>query len=236
LDGAWEDAAAQCDKDRSFISGQVMKRFEKYSSKLEDGYIRLFWKFDEEEQIYSTRFFVQENLWAAFVLGRDACDKPVHDEKTQRFHRAVTAEYKRQLKESLMNDLPRGLLPPFNTWLSENYSFMMDGQPTQSWSKTCDLEPCQTRDASKVVLHFFKIMQLGMRLLRTEKGLLGWVHPMAQQGDRIARVFGCSQFVVLRAHNNGCNYQIVGDALLSGVKVEDVEIFDDDEVHCLQIL
>jgi hypothetical protein len=54
------------------------------------------------------------------------------------------------------------------------------------------------------------------------------------QEDRIAKIFGCSQFVILRAYQNG--YHMVGDALLSGVMVENMESFDEDEVECLQVL
>jgi hypothetical protein len=60
-----------------------------------------------------------------------------------------------------------------------------------------------------------------MRLVVTQKGYLGWIHPQAQEGDNIARIFGCSQHVVLRATQN--RYLVVGDAVFPRAETRDQE-------------
>jgi hypothetical protein len=93
------------------------------------------------------------------------------------------------------HDTTLELFAPIDTWLAANSSFNIAGQDLKYWC--------------------------GMRLLATEKGYLGWIHPHAQTGDKIVRIFGCSQHVVLRAAQK--RDQVVGDAILSGAEIGDQE-------------
>jgi hypothetical protein len=159
---------------------------------------------------------------------------PDEDDEFHSLVAAAVAEYKQQLTDALLKEVPQELMPHIGKWLSENYSFMTTRGPLEAWIMTWALG-IQTGSASHIVQCLFTCMQSGMRLSATEKGQLGWVHCKAQVGDRIARVFGCSQFIVLRASRGGDHFQVIGDALLSGLKVEDLGPWGDDEVKRLKI-
>jgi hypothetical protein len=179
----------------------------------------------------SSAFHLMYQMLKDIQLGRDAFDKPVNRDYKE-LPESHIAKYRKNLDESLMNDILRELLAPFNTWLAEDSSSMSDPRTSESRVKTRGFHWRHSKGVRNVVRLFLNVMKMEKRLFRTEKGYYGWVHPMAQQGDRVAKVCGCSQFVVLRAYQNG--YQVVGDTQLSGVEVKDMR-FEEDEVECLRI-
>jgi hypothetical protein len=52
-----------------------------------------------------------------------------------------------------------------------------------------------------------------MSFCSTEKGLLGWVPPSAQTGDKVCLFAGCSSPWIIKEGNNG-DYVLVGDAYI----------------------
>jgi hypothetical protein len=110
-------------------------------------------------------------------------------------------------------------LATIHTWLAANSSFSIARRDLEWWWKIFHLRAGQIRDIRRITDCFYRSIQCGMRLLATEKGHLGWIHPQAQEGDRIVRIFGCDQYVVLRATKN--RYRVVGDAILPGVEIGD---------------
>lgn len=117
------------------------------------------------------------------------------------------------------HDTTLELLAPIDTWLAANSSFNIAGQDLKYWWKMLHLRTSQIGDAPRITHHFYNSIRCGMRLLATEKGYLGWIHPQAQTGDKIVRIFGCSQHIVLRAAQK--RYRVVGDAILSGAEIGD---------------
>ena len=57
---------------------------------------------------------------------------------------------------------------------------------------------------------------LGVRLISTENGYVGWGHSSVQKGDFIYLVSGCLAPLILRSVNNDNGYVIVGDAHVYG--------------------
>jgi hypothetical protein len=120
-----------------------------------------------------------------------------------------------------------------DAWLSRNRSIHIVGLGLEVWWKILALKGDQIGDVSRIAGHFYESIRCRMRLLLTEKGYLGWIHPQAQEGDMIARFSGCSQYVVLRA--SGERYRVVGDTILpsteignqkiKGCKSEDLRLF-----------
>jgi hypothetical protein len=135
-----------------------------------------------------------------------------------------------------MGDIPQALLPQFNIWLSENHSFMTSREPLEDGAFGGDYDQfVRTVGFPKFFASLLICMQSSMRLTWTQKGDLGWVHPMAQKGDKIVRIFGCRQYVVLRAFETGEDYHVIGDVHLFGMSVDDLGDFGDDQVQSLKI-
>jgi hypothetical protein len=118
------------------------------------------------------------------------------------------------------------------TWLAENRSFTLYGRTIESWMNSSN-PLCNTNEAFPNEPRFIRAIQSQMRLLITEKGYLGWAHPQACKGDKIAVLVGCSSPVVLRACLEG--YQIVGDACFSGQSIITLREMFSDEVQTIQI-
>lgn len=93
----------------------------------------------------------------------------------------------------------------------------------------------QNAISSDVIRDLVICMQSGMPLLRIRNQLLGWVHPTSRTGDKIFRVFSCSELIVLRASDNGDHYQTMGDAHLFSMKDVDLR-WTEEQVESLKIL
>jgi len=60
------------------------------------------------------------------------------------------------------------------------------------------------------------MIESGMKLMLTDKGHIGWVHPRWRSGDVLYLLKGCSVPVVLRPRAEG-GFLVVGDAYIQGL-------------------
>ena len=126
--------------------------------------------------------------------------------------------------DELPLDIPPALTKPLCAWLAENRTFSFRGRTLESWTRLWVRHDDEGTDSlAREASRFFDAIQSRMRLLVTEKGSVGWAHPQARQGDRIARLSGCGKPVILRPANDGsgesgtcCYYRVVGDACVPG--------------------
>lgn len=73
LNGRWEGTALEyCHEDESFIS---LRWAQRHSLEMEDGHIRLTWKFDGVDKTHFTHFILLENLEPDFMLGVGSADE-----------------------------------------------------------------------------------------------------------------------------------------------------------------
>lgn len=155
------------------------------------------------------------------------------------FHHLWNVDSAQMVSDPAFETIPKAALQSLRTWLDENRTFMFYGRTIESWSDSdVHNRTERLRDVYQLVGEhrgqFYGAIQSCMRLLVTENGHFGWAHPQAQKGDRIATVIGCSQLVILRAHQNG--YQVVGDARLSDLRVEEFDSFHEGEIEQLRII
>jgi hypothetical protein len=152
----------------------------------------------------------------------------------QDLYRLWSIESAQQLEEAQLTNVSQDLTNPIWTWLAENRSFMVHGHTIEYWMKTWS-QSSNGENAVRNTRHFFNNIRSCMRLLVTERGYLGWAHPQARKGDRIALFFGCCRPVILRAYQD--HYHVVGDACLSGQSITDLlDQSADDEVENVRIL
>lgn len=58
---------------------------------------------------------------------------------------------------------------------------------------------------------------VGRRLMVTAKGYFGLASCLAQQGDHICILYGCSRPVILRPNADSATYTFIGDSYVHGV-------------------
>ena len=138
------------------------------------------------------------------------------------------------LEFAKLTSVPQDIAIAVCTWLAENRGFEVHGRTVECWTKLWS-ESGDEDQSLEDQRQFFSTVQSCMRLLMTKRGYLGWAHPQAHQGDRIAFLVGCSRPVILRAYRD--TYRVVGDATLSGQSVEDMwEITSRDQVEKVRVL
>ena len=226
--------------DQSFISN-VMTRFHGLNPV--NGFIHLPWSLPRGPQAYITRFLVKEDLDSDFVFGLHAWDNPITGdwdnlitgrkdwffEQVQQYWKSEIARYRQALEQDVTEQIPLEILPQFKIWFLENISLILARGPLKSLIPASIFHPPETNKGETGIFHYFCMcMQSGRRLMGTESGFLGLVHPMAQKGDKIVRIFGCSEFVVLRALDSEGHHQVIGDAFFGSLKVGKTgDVFDE---------
>ncbi|KAL2686953.1 hypothetical protein Neosp_004500, partial [[Neocosmospora] mangrovei] len=120
-----------------------------------------------------------------------------------------------ELSSSLENTSE--LLAPIHAWLAANCMARLGARSLGNWWKRLIAEASHIGDVPRVSCHVHDSIRCGMRLLVTARGYVGWAHPQAQKGDKIARVYGCSRYVLLRAFRG--KYRVVGDVIITDVEI-----------------
>jgi hypothetical protein len=174
----------------------------------------------EEPRLSDTAFGTSDLLYRSMIQYRDP----------------RAAKSKQILKLAVINTIPQALLPQFNNWVLENHSFLAFREPLKGGTFARNYHQSVIGGLPEFVSFLLMCMQLGMRLIRPQEVVFGGVHPMAQKGDKIARVLGCSEYVVLRASEAGEGYQVIGAAHMFGIDVVHKGDSEDDEVQRLKLL
>ncbi|KAF4631125.1 hypothetical protein G7Y89_g7011 [Cudoniella acicularis] len=166
-----------------------------------------------ETELIASGVFIDtiDNLGSVFTISER--DK---DEQTE----SSAAKLLFELRGGSLNGIPRDLVRPLGIWLAKNLLFVNDERTIEFWSKILNARRIETTGGvTHVAQYYHDVIQSQMRLVKTSRGHYGWVHPQAQEGDKIFKINGCSQFVVLREIDNV--YCVVGDAILSGSVSDD---------------
>jgi hypothetical protein len=127
-------------------------------------------------------------------------------------------------------------------WLVENKLFDIHGRSLRRWIHKHRIENIEISVSRSIGRVFFpstnevsnrkrfadrlnRVVGQGMRLMVTNEGWVGMVHPHSQSGDTICTVYGCSLPLVLRKSPRG--YRIIGECYVHPIdRFGDLEKWD----------
>ncbi len=144
--------------------------------------------------------------------------------------------------------------PRVHEWLFLNKDFEFHGKTLVEWATVLDqlhsessiinnqillLQDLSQQRPSNNCQQFIKgtiarVLQENLKLMTTLEGHIGWASPLAEPGDKIYLLAGCTMPVILQSCHEANTFRVVGDSYVAGMM--DGEYWDPERIEDIKLV